>query len=115
MAVPLEINELIDRLKQELNETEQQATEGLNLLRPILSRFPDNATLIQFFSYFNASLFFVVDSRRRIEAIVEMLSSALSTADQIQEAGADMGSLLGQVLEVKINTNRLKTRLENWP
>lgn len=44
MAIPSEIQALIDRLNQELNETEQEATEGLSLTRQNLSRFPDNAT-----------------------------------------------------------------------
>lgn len=114
MPLPPEISPLIDRLSQELEETESAASTGLNLLRPILSRFPDNATLIQFFAYFNTALFFTVDSRRRIQITVESISLADVTREEIQEAGEDLGNLLGRVLEVKINAIRLKSRLENW-
>lgn len=114
MPIPSEISNLINRLNQELNETEQEATNGLNLLQPILSRFPENTTLIQFFANFNTTLFFVVDSRRRIQLTVEMIAPADVTSQEIQEVGEELGILLGRVLEVKINANRLKTRLENW-
>ncbi|WP_199315323.1 MULTISPECIES: hypothetical protein [Oscillatoriales] len=46
MPIPSEIQDLIDRLNQELAETETDATQGLNLVRPILSQFPDNARMI---------------------------------------------------------------------
>lgn len=38
MAIPSEITALIERLKQQLNQIEQEATEGLNLARVRLSR-----------------------------------------------------------------------------
>ncbi len=114
MAIPPEISTVIDRLNQELNATEQAATSGLNIIRPLLSSFPNNYILVQFFAYFNTALFFVVDSRRRLELTVEMISRADVTTEEIQEAGEDVGALLGRVLEVKINSNRLKNRLEKW-
>jgi hypothetical protein len=49
MPIPSEIQSLVDRLDQELGEIERKATEGLNLVRPILSNFPDNVRLIQSF------------------------------------------------------------------
>ena len=56
MPIPPDIQALINRLNQEINETEQEAIKGLNLVRPILSLFPDNAILVQYFAYINAAL-----------------------------------------------------------
>lgn len=39
-------------LNQELNLVEQEAIAGLDIVRAILNRFPDNAILIQFFCLF---------------------------------------------------------------
>lgn len=39
MAIPLRIQQLIDQLNSELDSSEQEATEGLNLVRGLLSRF----------------------------------------------------------------------------
>ncbi len=114
MPIPSEITAVIDRLNQELNETEQKATEGLNIVRPILSRFPENARLNQFFAYFSSVIFFVEMSRtRRIPVIVEMVSDEDITDLEITEAGEELGLLLGQVLEAKIAVIRLITRLQN--
>ena len=67
MLIPPPIAALVDQLNQELNQTEREATEGLNRVRQVMSRFPNNALLIQFFAYFNAALFFVENSKRRIQ------------------------------------------------
>lgn len=40
MPIPPRISALIDRLNQELNQTEQEAIEGVNLVRPLLPLFP---------------------------------------------------------------------------
>ncbi len=45
MTIPPEIQALIDRLNQELDETELQAIDGLNLVRPLLVNFGDNIVL----------------------------------------------------------------------
>lgn len=59
MSITPEIQVLLDRLNQEINQTEQAATEGLNLVRPLLSRFPENDRLNLFLAYFSSVLFFV--------------------------------------------------------
>ncbi|MGA9382626.1 MAG: hypothetical protein WBV73_28020, partial [Phormidium sp.] len=59
MPVPSEIIALVNQLNQELNLIEQEATEGLNLLRPILSHFPENTRLIQYFAFLSNALFSV--------------------------------------------------------
>lgn len=51
MAIPPDIQALVDRLNQELDETEQEPTQGLNLLRGVMSRFPENVMLVQYFAY----------------------------------------------------------------
>lgn len=113
MPIPLEILALVDRLNQELEQTEQDATEGLNLARQRLSRFPDNFMLTQFFASLSNILLFVEIYRGRIQSIVDRISPEDVPTEIIQEAGEDLGIILGRVLEVKINANRLKTRLEN--
>lgn len=112
MPIPSEIAALVDQLNQELNQTEQEATEGVNLIRPLLSRFPDNIRLIQFFTFFNNALLFIEISRIRIQAIVERISAPDVIAEEIQEVGEDLGTLLGRVLETKIGSRRIIRILE---
>lgn len=112
MPIPSEIAALVDQLNQELNQTEQEATEGVNLVRPLLSRFPDNIRLVQFFTFFNNALLFVEISRIRIQAIIERISAPDVTAEEIQEAGEDLGTLLGRVLEAKMGGKRIIIILE---
>ena len=107
MPIPSEIQSLVDRLDRELGEIEREATEGLNLVRPILSNFPDNVRLIQFMAFFNNGLLFVEISGRRIEAIVERLKAPDVTTEEIQESGEDLSMLLGQALEAKIRGERI--------
>ena len=59
MPIPPEIQSLIDRLNLELETIEREANEGLSLVRPVLSSFPDNVRLIQFVALFNNGLLFV--------------------------------------------------------
>ncbi len=56
MAIPPDIQALVARLNQELDETEQETTQGLNLLRGVMSRFPENVMLFQYFAYLYANL-----------------------------------------------------------
>ena len=102
MPIPSEIERLIKKLTQELTFIEQQTTEGIDVLRPSLSRFPDNLRLIRFFSLPNNILLFVEILRRRIQAIIERVSTFDVTIEEIQKSGEDFSSLLGQVLETKI-------------
>lgn len=114
MSIPAEIGEIIDRLNQELKQTEQEATEGINLVRPILSRFPENVALTQFFAYFSSIVFFVEMCRtRRLPMILEKISDSEVTDLEIQEAGEDLGILLGQVIEAKISVRIILERLHN--
>lgn len=114
MAIPDEITTLISRLNQELNDVEQLLIEGLNLARTRIEQSPNNIILIQLFATLNNYLLFVLTSKRRIEYTKSILSSELVTPTQIQEAGEDLGWLLGQIVEARMVSGRIKERLENW-
>ncbi|MFB2920067.1 MULTISPECIES: hypothetical protein [Aerosakkonema] len=111
MAIPSEIRTLIDRLNQELNQTETDTTRGLTQVRAALSRFPENVIMIQFFAYLNDVLLFVDICRRRIDSILERITPNDVAYTEIQEAGEDLGTLLGRVLETKIEVERIINRL----
>ena len=110
MPIPPEIQELIDRLERELEEIEHEAIEGLNLLQPIMSQFPNNASLIQFFAYFQTGLFFVETARRRIEETIEQLSKSESISLE-RPRGEDLASLLGSAIETKMRGRNILERL----
>ncbi len=84
MAIPAEIKTLINRLNQELEETEREATEGVNALRPTLWLFPENAILTQLFANLNNVLFFVETYRKRIQRIENILTLADATPSEIR-------------------------------
>ena len=107
MPLPPEIQSIVDRLNLELAIMETEANEGLSLIRPVLSSFPDNVRLIQLVALLNNGLLFVEISRRRIRAIVERFSAPDITTAEIQEVGEDLGILLGQCLEAKIRGKRI--------
>lgn len=115
MPISPESQDLIDRLNQELNASEEEAINGLNLVRLPLSRFPDNIILVQFFAYLNNVLFFVENYRRQIRGAVEQLSGANVRAEEIQEALEELATMLGVVLETKIRVERIITRLRELP
>jgi len=108
MPITPEFAELINRLNQELNQVEQQATRGLNRTRDLLSQFSDHAILTQYFAYFSTVLFLVENSRRKIQPAIEVAASGTD----IQTAGEDLASLLGQVLEAKLRVERFVDYLE---
>lgn len=59
MTIPSELNALIERLNQELDIIEREATAGLNVARVSLERFPENFLLIQLFAFLNTAMIFV--------------------------------------------------------
>lgn len=113
MSITPEIQALVDRLNQELGEIEQEATEGENLLRQLMSLFSNNASLIQFFAYFQTTRFFVVNARRRIRETIDKLSAQQIDAQVISESGEDLATLLGEVIETKIKSRNLLNRLRD--
>ena len=112
MSIPPELTALVEQLNQELNQIEQEITEGLNLVRLRLDRFPNNLILIQIFASFNNYRLLVENTRRRIDITVDSLRPNDPTNEEIQEAGEDLAEQLGRVLEAKIVVNSLKNRLE---
>ncbi|OCQ94390.1 restriction endonuclease subunit S [Oscillatoriales cyanobacterium USR001] len=115
MPIPSEIQSIINRLNQELDRTEENATEGLNLVRLPLSLFPDNLILVQFFAYLNNVIFFVGNYRRQIQGAIERLSVSDVNAAEIQETGEELATMLGVLLEAKIRVEQIITRLRNLP
>jgi hypothetical protein len=77
-----------------------------------LLHLPNNIRLIQFFTFFNNALLFVEISGIRIQAIIERISAPDVIAEEIQEAGEDLGTLLGRVLEAKMGGRRIIRILE---
>jgi hypothetical protein len=113
MPIPPEIQSLIDRLERELQEIEQEATEEENLLRELMSLFYNNASLIQFFAYFQTTRFFVVNARRRIRETMEKLSAQQVEPEILVESGQDLAALLGEIIETKLRSKNLLNRLRD--
>ena len=114
MSIPPTIANLIQRLNHELNQIEQEVTEGLQIARLRLNAHPNNSYLIQIFASLGNYLVFVETSRRRIDYSQVIVASDSVTETQIQEVGEILSELLGRVLEAKIVVKRIKARLENW-
>lgn len=103
---------VINRLNQELDEIERQANAAENLVRTALSRLPENVMLRQTLDYLNDGRQFVDDSRSVIASDVESLSGSDVTNAEIQQLGEDLSASLGMTLEIKIQVERLLSRLE---
>lgn len=114
MPIPSEITALIERLNNELDQVEQEVTQGLNITRLRLASSPDNAILIQLFAYLNNVILFGETLRRRIEYTRIILATDTATNEQIQDIGEDLSEQLGRVLEAKVGVSRVKSLLENW-
>jgi len=112
MSIPSEIIAIIERLNQEFNQTEREITDALNIVRRNLSFFPNNVIMTQYFAYLNTVLFSVESYKRQVQAIVEIISATDVPTEVIQEAGEDLGNLLGRVIESKIAVRRIISRLE---
>lgn len=93
----------------------QEATVGLDILRRVMSNFPENVILVQYFAYLNALLFFAETSRSQIQAIAQTLSPVNVPAEVIQESGEDLGNLLGRVIEAKTRVEQILNFLRGLP
>jgi|GEM_PF-2477713 hypothetical protein len=88
MPIPSEITQLVQRVNQELDQIEQDATEGLTLARAILNQFPENFIVVQLLAFLNTSIFYAETSRTWIQTRVEDISDSQVSREQvIQEAG----------------------------
>ncbi|MGL6341325.1 MAG: restriction endonuclease subunit S [Waterburya sp.] len=111
MSISPEIKNLINRLEHELKEIESDVREGLNIIQPIFSSFPNNLLLIQFFASLNNHLLYVEISRNRIQTIVNRFSSINVTPNEILETGEDLSMELGKAIEAKISVKQIINRL----
>ena len=59
MSIPSQITALVNQLNQELEEIEHEVSQGINLARAILYRFPNNFTVIQLSAFLNTAIFFL--------------------------------------------------------
>lgn len=115
MSIPSEIRSLIERLNQEIDEIEQEATGGLTILRQVMALFPENVILIQYFTYLNAIQLFTDISRRQIQTTIETISPDNVPVEVIQESGEDLGTLLGRIVEAKLRVSQISKFLEELP
>jgi hypothetical protein len=113
MTIPSVIVLLIERLNQEFEQIEQDLFKGLALVRHNLSFFPNNIILTQYFAYLNAVTLAIETYRRQLQAINEILSPQDIPDEVLQEAGEDLGLLLGRVLETRIAVGQIINRLES--
>lgn len=67
---------------------------------------------MQFFAALSNILLFVEINSSRISNLVEQISPNDVPSPVVQDAGEDLGLILGRVLEAKMNANQLKNRLE---
>jgi hypothetical protein len=114
MATPPELTEIVNQLNREFDRTETDALEGLSLVRTLLARFPDNDILVQFFASFSNILLFVQTYRQQVQVMVGRVLPDEADRDLVQATGEELSTLIGRVLEVRINVSRLKARLENF-
>jgi hypothetical protein len=115
MPIPPEIQATIERLNIELDEIEPKITNGLNILRRVLSRFPDNVILIQYFAYLNTISLFVDTARQQIQTILDILTPNEVSIAIIQEGGEDLAILLSRASEAKMRVERIYNFLEGLP
>lgn len=113
MNIPPDITDLIEGLDRELERTEREVNEGINLVRLPLSRFPENTLLIQFFAYLNNVIFLVENYRQRIRATIELLSVVDIAQEEVNDAIEELATMLGVVLETKIRVENIVNRLRN--
>lgn len=112
MAIPSEIQALIDQLNQELDQIEVEARRGIDVSRLLLVRFHDNGRLTGLFATLNNAIFFVDNFRGRIQTTFERISSTDVSVEAVQEAGEDLSEFLGLVLDAKIMVSRTLAILE---
>lgn len=112
MPITPEFVELVNRPNQELDQTEARATKGLELVRDLLARFPNNVALIQYFAYLNTALLFIETSKSHIQSVVEAVRPTDISLTIIFECGENLSNLLGKVLETKLRVEEFITYLE---
>ena len=67
----------------------------------------------QHFAYLNTILFFLETARRQIQTAIDTISDEDVPTELIQEAGEDLGTLQGKIIEEKIRLQRILDFLED--
>lgn len=112
MSIPPDIQALVNQLSEELALIQGKARKGINIVRPLLSRFPNNASLVGLSIKLNNALFFVDNFKRRIRTAINQVSSTDVSVDAIQEVGEDLSEFLGRAIETKIQVDKAIAILE---
>ncbi|HAG85427.1 MAG TPA: restriction endonuclease subunit S [Cyanobacteria bacterium UBA12227] len=112
MTLSSDIQRLIERLNQELDNIEREATEKLPQANRLLSRFPGNARLTQLLATLNNTILFINTSRRFIQMTVEELAPDDVTSEEVQEAGEELSTLEGRIIEIKTLVSSTISALE---
>lgn len=86
---------------------------SVNTVRALLTRFPDNSALVRLFAILNNALFFVEMYRIRVLTPVDSIRVSEQTKE-IQEAREDLSTMLGTILEVKIDVSKITDELRNF-
>jgi hypothetical protein len=114
MTLPSNLSTLLEQLDNELNILQEDLFQAIKLIRERMNLFPDNIASIQLFAVLNNYDLFVENTKRRIQEILQYLSTKdfLFETD-IHEAGEDLSEQLGRILEAKIVIRNIRTRLES--
>jgi len=112
MSLPNSIQKLIQQIDHNLTQTEQRAYQGINLVRPLLEKFPENFILMRHFAYFNNVVLFIGIAQNKTRSIVDICTQENLTTEEIQEIGKDLGELLGRILDAKISIENIIKILE---
>lgn len=101
-STPPEINALIKRFNNELDWIEGKATEGLEFIRIVLERFPENPTLVRLFAFLNNAIFFVNLQRSRLQIIVNEIDVIdMASYEEFKEMAEKLDRQLDLILEAK--------------
>ncbi|NJK64451.1 MAG: restriction endonuclease subunit S [Synechococcaceae cyanobacterium SM2_3_1] len=109
METPRELSELLSQIQQELDQIENETSEGLSILRVFLAQgeTEDDVSLVQLYATLSNALLFTEVSRRRINDTVANLQQ--QSDETLQAAGEDLAELLGQIIDTKIVISRMTT------
>jgi predicted transcriptional regulator len=112
MDIPVSLQAIIDRLKQELHEIETSTQHGLEILKQLLEMFPNNDILVQFYSYLSNALFLVDIYQKRLEMNKKLILETTTDEEIVKNVAEELGDLLGRTIESRIGVELIVNRLE---
>jgi hypothetical protein len=115
MSIPSDLRPLVDELYRVLDDTERQATLGLLALRKVMSLFPTNEILMQYFSSLTNFQFCIAGVRLQAENIVGNILLANVPDEDVQKAGDYLAALLHIAPESKLLIDKVVNKLEALP